>query len=50
MKSARSVTRVLLCTLIVSAVAVTVLLASKGKKSVPTGDLISCEMKIDLKG
>lgn len=50
MKSARSVTRVLLCTLFLSASAATALLASKGKKSEPTGDLISCEMKFDLKG
>jgi hypothetical protein len=41
MTSARSLVRVLLCTLIISAAA-TVLLASKGKKSEPTGDLIFC--------
>jgi len=50
MTSARSVTRIMLCTLIISAGAAPALLAGKGKKSEGKGGLISCEMKFDLRG
>jgi major membrane immunogen (membrane-anchored lipoprotein) len=51
MKSARSLTRMMLCTLVILAGAAPALLARKEKKKSQTqGELISCEMKFDLKG
>jgi len=40
----------LLCALIISAGAAPALLAGKGKESEGKGELISCEMRFDLKG